>query len=139
MVGAFLLTSPYSLLEFREFVADVTFESRHLAEGHKVILARGWIHHVTSSLRYGVGLPLLCTGILGMLLLIVRDRRKGALVAAFPLSYYLLVGSGYTVFVRYIIPVVPFLCLTAGYAVTEAAAWVSARAGRAFWKPAVVM
>ena len=105
--------------------------------GHKVVLGRGWIHHVTSSLRYGVGLPLLFTGILGMLLLIIRDRRKGALVAAFPLSYYLLVGSGYTVFVRYIIPVVPFLCLTAGYAVTEAAAWVSARTGRAFWKPAV--
>lgn len=138
LAGAFLLTSPYSLWELREFVADVTFESRHLAVGHKVVLARGWIHHVTSSLRYGVGLPLLVAGVLGMLLLIVRDRRKGALVAAFPLSYYLVVGSGYTVFARYIIPVVPFLCLTAGYAVTEGAEWVSARAGRTKWKPALV-
>jgi 4-amino-4-deoxy-L-arabinose transferase-like glycosyltransferase len=137
MAGAFLLTSPFSLFEFREFIADVTFESRHLAAGHKVVLGRGWIYHVTSSLRYGIGFPFLVTGILGLLLLIVRDRRNGALVAAFPLSYYLLVGSGYTVFVRYIIPVVPFLCLTAGYAVTEGAAWVSARTGRAFWKPAV--
>ena len=130
MVGAFLVTSPFTLLDFREFVADVTFESRHLAEGHKVVLSRGWMHHMTSSLRYGIGIPLLATGIAGMLLAIVRDRRKGALVAAFPLAYYLVVGSGYTVFARYIIPVVPFLCLTASNAVIAAAQWMAARSSR---------
>jgi hypothetical protein len=136
MAGAFVLASPFSVLDFREFRADVIFETRHLADGHGVILGRGWSHHVTSSLRYGVGLPLLVTGTAGMFLLIARDRRKGILVAIFPLSYYLLIGRGYTVFARYIIPVVPFLCLTTAYAVSEAAAWMSSRTRRASWSPA---
>jgi hypothetical protein len=138
-IGAFLLASPFSILDFREFFADVMFESQHLARGHAVILGRGWTHHMVSSLRYGIGIPLLVAGILGMLLLIVRDRRKGAIVASFPFSYYLLIGSGYTVFARYMIPVVPFLCLTAAYAAIEGAEWVAARAGRTNWKPALVV
>jgi hypothetical protein len=137
LVGAFVVTSPYSVLDFREFLADVSYESRHMAEGHKVILGRGWIHHVTSSLRYGIGIPVLLTGFVGMVLILARDRRTGALVALFPLSYYLIIGSGYTVFARYIIPVIPFLCLTAAYAVMEAAEWVGVRMGRARWKPAL--
>ena len=138
LVGAFLLTSPYSVLEFRTFVADVTYESRHLAGGHGMVLTRGWHHHATSTLRYGVGLPMLCAAVFGMLLLIVRDRRKGILVALFPVSYYMLLGSGYTVFARYMLPVVPFLCLTAAYGVTETARWLAARMNRASAMPALV-
>jgi hypothetical protein len=81
-----------------------------------------------STLRYGVGIPILASGIAGFLLLLWQDPRKGLLVALFPVTYYLLVGSG-TVFARYMLPVVPFLCLAAGYAVTEAARWLAGRLG----------
>jgi hypothetical protein len=138
MVGAFLLTSPYSLLDFQRFVADVAFESRHLSEGHGVILGRGWKYHVTSTLRYGVGIPILSVGVVGLLLVLWRDWRKGALVALFPVSYYALLGSGHTVFARYMLPVVPFLCLTAGYAVTEGSWWLAARIRRPSWAPIIV-
>jgi hypothetical protein len=83
-----------------------------------------------STLRYGVGTPIPLSGIAGFLLLLWRDPRKGLLVAVFPVSYYLLLGSGRTVFARYMIPVVPFLCLAAGYAVTEAASWFAMRIAR---------
>ena len=56
-----------------------------------------------------------------------RDRRRllahraqpraAVFVLAFPIPYYLVLGSGLTVFVRYMIPIVPFLCLTAAVAV----------------------
>ena len=46
-------------------------------------------------------------------------------------------GSGYTVFARYIIPVVPFICLAASYAVTTIASWVATRAGHRHWTPAL--
>jgi hypothetical protein len=130
MTAAFLLTSPYTLLDYREFLEDFLFESRHLRMGHGVDLGLGWRHHIVSTLRYGVGTPVLLSGIAGFLLLLWRDPRKGLLVAVFPFSYYLLLGSGRTVFARYMIPVVPFLCLAAGYAVTEAASWLAARVGR---------
>jgi hypothetical protein len=138
MLAAFLLTSPYSAIEFRKFLTDVTFESRHLAMGHGVIVGRGWSHHLTSTLRYGVGLPILVAGLFGFLLLLYRDRRKGALVALFPVAYYLVLGSGYTVFARYMLPVVPFLCLAAGYALTEAARWIAMRVRRPDLAPILV-
>jgi len=137
LLSAFLITSPYTVLDFQHFFADVTYESRHLAEGHGPDLGRGWTYHFTTTLRYGVGEPVLAAGLLGLVLLSWRNPRTGALVALFPVTYYLVLGSGRTVFARYMLPVVPFLCLTAGYAATEASGWLTRRIGRPSWAPAV--
>ena len=59
----------------------------------------------------------------------VRAPRRGALLLAFPVVYYLIAGRGYTVFVRYMIPIVPFLCVTAGYFVSTLARVATARRG----------
>ena len=115
MVAAFLCTSPYSLLDFQHFIADVKSDAQHLSDGHGAVLGRGWVYHATTTLRYGVGVPILGAGVAGMLLLIFKSPRRGLLVALFPVSYYALMGSGYTVFVRHMVPVVPFLCLAAAY------------------------
>ena len=109
----------------RSFCTDVTNVSRHLADGHGVDLGRGWTYHLTTTLRYGLGIPLLVAGILGLPLMVWREGRRGVLVALFPVAYYALTGSGRTVFARYILPAVPFLCLTAGYFVVTTAAVVT--------------
>jgi hypothetical protein len=120
MVLAFAATSPYCLVDFQQFVASLRSVSAHLANGHGAIVGRGWIVHLTSSLRFGVGLPLLVAGIAGTAWLLVIDRSQFALLAIFPIVYYLVVGSGYTVFSRYIEPIVPWLCLTGAFAVVQA-------------------
>ncbi len=131
MATAFVAGSPYSLIEWREMLSALQQESRHLAMGHGVVLGRGWVVHLTTTLRYGIGVPMLLAAVGGLVWLTVRDARKGLLVAAFPLVYFLVLGSGYTVFTRYMTPIVPFLCLAAGYAVTEAGRWVGTRSGLA--------
>ena len=137
MVAAFLLTSPYPLLDFRRFLADFTFESRHLAQGHGIIsVADG----VTTSRRHcamAVGIADPRERCPGFLLLLWRDRRKGALVAPFPVCPILVLGSGQTVFARYMLPVVPFLCL-GWICVTEAARWLVARLRRPDVAPILV-
>ena len=130
MVGAFLVVCPYAVVRYDQFIADMMFNARHLAEGHGADLGRGWAYHVTTTLRYGLGLPLFAAGLVGVPLVMWREPRRGVLVALFPIAYYLLIGSGRTVFARYILPVVPFLCLTAGYAVSCAAAWLTRSLGR---------
>lgn len=59
-------------------------------------------------------------GCLGGCWLVAQRTWAAALVLAFPVPYYVLLGSGQTVFVRYMIPTVPFLCLTAAFFVDRA-------------------
>jgi hypothetical protein len=135
MIAAFVCTSPYSVLDFRHFSADVMSDVLHLTEGHGLDLGRGWLYHATTTLRYGVGVPVLVAGVAGLLLLVWKDPRRGVLVSLFPVSYYAVLGSGYTVFTRHMVPIVPFLCLTAGYFLAESASWLAARLRRPQWKP----
>jgi hypothetical protein len=94
--------------------------------------------HLSSSLRYGLGEPLLAAGIIGFVLAVIRQPRQGVLVALFPAVYYAMLGAGYTVFARYILPVTPFFCLAAALAVVETAGAAAAMIRRPAWRPALV-
>jgi len=120
-VAAFVAGSPYSVLDPHQFFRGVISESTHMAIPHGVDLGRGGLYHLVFSLRYGLGLPLLTAGLSGGVWLLKRDWRNGALLGTFPAVYYLVLFPTRTVFVRYAIPLVPFLCITAAYATVEAA------------------
>jgi hypothetical protein len=134
MTAAFLIVCPFAVLSYEKFLADVVDVSRHLADGHGPDLGRGWTYHLTTTLRYGLGMPLLAAGILGLPLMVWREGRRGILVALFPVAYYASSGSGRTVFARYALPVVPFLCLTAGYLVATMAVVVTNYIRRPAWR-----
>jgi len=134
----FVATSPYTILEWRDFSSAIAFESAHLRGGHGPMLGRGWIVHLTTTLRYGLGVPLLAASLWGLVYLILREPGKGLLIASFPVPYFALLGGGYTVFARYMIPIVPFLCLTAAYAVVKLALLTVERAGRPAWANAML-
>jgi hypothetical protein len=138
MTAALLLASPYSILEWSRFVDALRSESRHLAAGHGIVLGRGWVVHLTTTLRYGLGIPVLVAGVAGLIRIGCKDLRTGVLVAAFPVSYFLLLVSGYTVFARYMLPVFPFLCLSAGCFVADVGRAVAARFNHPRWAPAIV-
>ncbi len=110
--AAFLAGTPFALLEAARIRSDFAREVRAVwAFGYP--LPSGWIYHLTCSLRYGLGLPLLGASLAGCFILFFRDWRKASLFLSFPLLYYALMGKGNRDFVRYAIPLVPFLCVTA--------------------------
>jgi hypothetical protein len=117
-ICGFLAGTPYAVVSRREFINEVVFESWHLVYGHGVIESIGWKHHALVTLPHGVGVPLLILGIAGIAWTLARHRRIAMLVFAFPIVYYVIAGRGYTVFARYMLPVVPFLCLGAAVSVT---------------------
>jgi 4-amino-4-deoxy-L-arabinose transferase-like glycosyltransferase len=117
---AFVAGTPYAVLDSPTFLAAVTGIGRHLGAGH-VVMARGWTYHAIFTLRYGLGIPLLAGAGLGGLWLIARQPRAAALTLAFPVPYYIVLGSGLTVFVRYMVPIVPFACLAAAVFVDRCA------------------
>ncbi|GFP26889.1 ArnT family glycosyltransferase [Candidatus Hakubella thermalkaliphila] len=105
----FVLTTPFSVLDPNLFLKD-TLEIFGYFEGLPGIdLGPGWIYHLAFSLRYGLGLPLLLASLGGTAYALYRHRKSDLLLLSFPLAYYLVAGSSHTVFVRYAIPLLPFL------------------------------
>jgi 4-amino-4-deoxy-L-arabinose transferase-like glycosyltransferase len=125
----FLVATPYALLDWPTFIRDVTFDVTHLSEGHNINLGRGWLYHLRMSLPYGLGMPTFAAAAVGLVVMPRRHPRQALVVSTFLLALYGVLGSGYTVFFRYILPLVPCLCLVAAIVVRETAAWVSARFG----------
>jgi hypothetical protein len=128
----FFGASPYILIDWSRFVTDVSGVGAHLAEGHGALLGRGWSYYPRVVLPAAVGWPMFVAAIAGMLALLVMRFRDASVVFAFPIAYYLLAGRGYTVFARYILPVVPFLCIAAAWAVVTTARLLAARAAPVF-------
>jgi hypothetical protein len=62
-----------------------------------------------------IGWPMFVVGTAGVFALLTTRFRDAAVLFAFPIAYYVVAGRGYTVFARYIIPVLPFLCIAAAW------------------------
>jgi 4-amino-4-deoxy-L-arabinose transferase-like glycosyltransferase len=121
---SFLATTPYALLDTSQFTADFVFDLRHLSQGHVGELGRGWTYHLVRSLPYGVGMTV-CTAAIAGLIPLVRSAPSQALVlGVFVGAYYAVMGSGRTVFFRYVLPIVPFACVFAAVGVTRVGAWL---------------
>jgi hypothetical protein len=125
--AGFLAGTPYALIARQKFLADLLGLQSHLSSGHAVDEGLGWVHHLTFSLRYGLGLPLLLTSLAGAVWLVVAERRIAWVLLAFPVLYYAGMGSGRTVFMRHMTPIVPFAVIVAAFALDRAAVFVGAR------------
>jgi 4-amino-4-deoxy-L-arabinose transferase-like glycosyltransferase len=125
LAAGFLLGTPYSLLDFDTFARDVRFTMSHLSQGHGIDLGRGWWYHLRRSLPYGLGLLTFGAALGGVLPLLRHYRPYSFVIAAFALSFYASIGSGQTVFFRYVLPLIPLACLSAAIAVIHAASWLA--------------
>lgn len=130
MLAGFVAGTPYALIDRAQFWRDATSEAVHLQAGHGIRLAIGWKHHLLVSLWHGLSWPLLFAAVAGACWMLLRARRRGVLLLAFPVVYYAVAGRGYTVFARYMVPMVPFLCVTAAYFVMALARLAVRRHGR---------
>jgi hypothetical protein len=113
----FFGASPYILIDWSRFTIAINGVAAHLAEGHGVMLGRGWSYYAHVMLPAAIGWPMFVAGTAGVVLLLTTRFRDAAVLFAFPIAYYLVAGRGYTVFARYIIPVLPFLCIAAAWSV----------------------
>jgi hypothetical protein len=113
LTAAFLLGTPYAVLDFRHFRWDCAGTVGRFIAGEGIILGRGWWYHVRFSLLLGMGFSLFFASLAGSVILIKNNFRKALILCSFPLVYYATIGQGYGVFLRYAIPFIPYLCITA--------------------------
>ncbi|MGY8824458.1 MAG: ArnT family glycosyltransferase [Candidatus Latescibacterota bacterium] len=126
-IATFFCATPYTLLDWQVFSGHFAREAVHLQGGHGQSLGVGWWYHIKMSLRYGLGWPGLSLGFAG-LLVAWRSREGRVLIAGFA-AYYVVMGSGELVFVRYALPLLVLLAVLAALALTALARTCSARSG----------
>lgn len=120
LLVAFLGTTPYIVLDWDRFLRDVVQRGEGLSVSHAAVLPPGWLHHPLVSLPASLGWPVYLCGLAGAAAWLAADVRRAAIVFAFPIAYFAVTGSMLTVFARYVIPIVPFLALGAGWLVVTA-------------------
>lgn len=118
-VTGFIAGTPFALVDSGRFARDVASAGANLAAGHGADLGRGWTSHLSISLWYGLGAPMLAAAFAGAVWLTVSRPATAALVLAFPVSYYLVIGARRSVLLRYIDPVLPFGCMLAAVAISS--------------------
>lgn len=126
VVLVFLLTSPWIVLDFPEFLQDFQYESHYFFDFKVPGLESGWLFYPDFALWYGVGGICFLFGFLGMWLRLRKAENRWADIAllSFLVSFYLLLGFNERVMTRYALPMVPVILLYAAWAADELAALV---------------
>jgi hypothetical protein len=126
MAVGFFGASPYILIEWSRFRLQTGWVAETLASGHGTLVGRGWWYYPSVVLPAAIGWPIFLAGVAGMLGLLISRPRTSLVLFAYPIGYFAVAGRGYAVFARYILPVVPFLCLAAAWVLVSAVRRVTA-------------
>ena len=116
---SFLMANPFALLDYKTFIyhflgqytwTSDPYDTSDLPMGRTILRA----------LSVGTSPWILAASLLGLIILIYKRPQKGLLVGAFPFTYlaFFLFGSR-LFFARFAIPVVPFVAILSGYALTS--------------------
>jgi len=79
-----------------------------------------YLSHLTRSLPWGLGWPLAVLSGAGFIACLLRRKKEDVLLASWIGLNFLLIGSWYIRFMRYLLPIIPFLCLAAAALIAEA-------------------
>jgi hypothetical protein len=118
---AYLAGTPYTVLDFPKWLADFRTQASFVDESWEgqAQLPAG-VPYVL-ALGAGMGWAMLIASIIGGVVLVRTQPAVLAVLAAFPVAYLLFMVRSDLFFVRFALPVVPFLCLFAGAGVVAAA------------------
>ena len=117
----FIIAMPYAIIDFRDFQAAIT-EQGSLAQGildypytRQYAGTTPYVYELKNILLYDMGLPLALLCFAACLLIAWRVWRNWRTEYIIPLSwiaiYFLITGSFYTKFSRYMLPIFPLLCI----------------------------
>ncbi len=120
-VLVFLIAMPYALLDFRNFVEQVS-EQGNLARGlldlpyvRQFAGTTPYVYEVQNIVLWGMGVTLGVVAFAGLAWLLWRTWKRDAglwlVVLAWVLAYSAITGSFYVKFMRYMLPVYPLLTL----------------------------
>ncbi len=125
---AFALPSLAMLLHPAAYVGGLAFLGGNAyLRSHNLPI--GWIYHSTVTLPFGLGLGAFALALAGIAWAGVHRLRVDMALLAFVAAYFALTGAGHEDFFRYMLPLLPALCLLAGGLLRHAPAWAAVAFG----------
>jgi 4-amino-4-deoxy-L-arabinose transferase-like glycosyltransferase len=119
-LAAFVLANPYSVLDYSDFHRELARQSALSAEGGKLGAPRnGGISYYLWSLTWGLGWVPALAALGGALAIWRRHPRIGLVLVPAPLAFLVLMGAQGRYFGRWLMPILPLLCLLAAWFVVE--------------------
>ena len=121
---AFLVSTPFALLDPLHFLADFYKQNHIVANGWLGFenVHNGYWYNLSVNLLGSLGPVLLVLGLIGLALACHRRRRADLIIAPYVIVYYLYVSSWHELMDRYLLPIVPLLVVLAMRACAELAA-----------------
>ncbi|MFC1851025.1 DUF2298 domain-containing protein [candidate division CSSED10-310 bacterium] len=149
---SFTLCQPYTFLDYEKFFHDVR-EQANMVSGkwqppytiqYEKTLA--YVYPVVQMMKWSLGYPLVMAAILGLGLSILSVRRKWlsleTILLTWIIPYFIITGSFKAKFLRYMLPIFPFVCILAArffdYLLRERAFFWRRVAGRVILSATIV-
>jgi hypothetical protein len=128
--AGFLLANPYALLDRHEFHAGLTHQSTAAGDstGKLGLTQDNGIVYYLWTLAWGLGWVPAAAALGGAVTLARRDWRMALVLAPAPILFILFMGTQARFFGRWLLPVLPIVCLLAAYGAVAAASLVRGRA-----------
>lgn len=119
--GAFLASTPYSMLDSAKFLKDLGYEQRHMSKGHTSGVdgwSQLWMYHLSRSLNAGLTQPVLLAALVGCGVMLRRFQALTWFMIAALLAFYLpaewVKAKPAPQPERYVLPCVPLLAISTG-------------------------
>ena len=136
-VIAYLVTSPYTLIDWKNFQLQVN-EQTNLSQGkldypyvRQFAGTTPFLYDIRQLLLYDMGLPLGLAGLAGIGWAISKVWRRldsdWGILVVWTLGYFAIIGSAYTKFSRYMLPVFTPLAICAVGMLAALASWGASR------------
>jgi 4-amino-4-deoxy-L-arabinose transferase-like glycosyltransferase len=125
----FLITTPYAILDYDNFIKTMAFMRLQYTAGHSGAESSGnssLLLYVSALTKDGYGIGPTLFAIIGLLVLLVKDRWQALLLLVFPLALLLYVGQYKTFFLRNVVAMIPFMALFTSIAIYYAANEITA-------------
>ncbi|MBI3743503.1 MAG: hypothetical protein HY261_04370, partial [Chloroflexi bacterium] len=134
--AVFLIAEPYALIDHHRFFGDVNEQSemvrriRDYPYTRQYVDTTPYLYQMRQLTVWGMGLPagvLMWAGLaFCVVIAIARRNRSHILLLSWALPYFIITGGFQVKFLRYLLPLTPFLAIMAGSLVTSAVSWLRA-------------
>jgi Dolichyl-phosphate-mannose-protein mannosyltransferase len=130
---AFFIANPYSLLDYKSFHAELVHQSTLSAEAQGKLGAprQGGVVYYLWSLTWGLGWVPALAALGGAVAIWWRRVALGWLLVPAPILFLAFMGLQGRYFGRWLMPILPLLCVLAAFFVLQSAGWLAQLARRA--------